>query len=154
VGRDDRDQRRLGALYLFWMPSRFAARDEENKRLTDLSPRELVVIVPVLAMCLSWASSDAIPHRMQPSIDRAGARMRLASTSRRRGWRARTVDDADRPGAREPLAGSTPGLVIAVTAMVVMLADVFGEGAGSRRSPSSIMALPSRRLGVLACVGR
>jgi NADH-quinone oxidoreductase subunit M len=69
----------LGALYLLWMYQRVIFGPlvhEENKRLTDLSPRELAVIVPVLAMCFVMGLFP-MPFltRMQPSIDRALARV-------------------------------------------------------------------------------
>jgi NADH-quinone oxidoreductase subunit M len=70
----------LGALYLLWMYQRVIFGPlvhDENKRLADLSTRELVVIVPVLALCFVmgiWPTPFLV--RMQPSVDRALARVK------------------------------------------------------------------------------
>ena len=69
----------LGALYLFWMYQRVMFGPlvhEENRRLHDLTPRELLVLAPVLAMCLVMGVYPAPFFRtMQPSVDRMLARL-------------------------------------------------------------------------------
>jgi NADH-quinone oxidoreductase subunit M len=63
----------LGALYLFWMYQRVVfgpVVHEENARLTDLSGREVAVLVPVVALCFLMGLYPApFLKRMQPSID-------------------------------------------------------------------------------------
>ena len=63
----------LGALYLLWMYQRVIfgpVVHEENKTLTDLSTRELVVIGPVIAMCFVMGLYPApFLSRIEPSVD-------------------------------------------------------------------------------------
>jgi NADH-quinone oxidoreductase subunit M len=63
----------LGALYLLWMYQRaiFGPLDKpENAGLVDLSPREIAVMAPILALCLVMGFFPApFLARMQPSID-------------------------------------------------------------------------------------
>ena len=45
----------LGAVYMFWMYQRVIfgpLKNEENKKLTDLSSREVLVFAPLLVMML------------------------------------------------------------------------------------------------------
>ncbi len=86
----------LGALYLLGMYQRVIfgpVVHEENRRLGDLSGRELAVLVPVLGLCLVMGLYPApFLARMQPSIDRMLSRpqyqqMRLAATPAPRGVR-------------------------------------------------------------------
>ena len=76
----------LGALYLLWMYQRVIfgpVHDPENARLTDLSRRELVVLVPVVALCVVMGVYPTpFLTRMQPSIDRALARIEHAAPLR------------------------------------------------------------------------
>jgi NADH-quinone oxidoreductase subunit M len=69
----------LGALYLLSMYQRVAFGPlvhEENARLTDLTGRELAVLVPVLGLCLVMGLYPApFLSRMQPSVDRVLERM-------------------------------------------------------------------------------
>jgi NADH-quinone oxidoreductase subunit M len=64
----------LGALYLLWLYQRVIfgpVTHEENRQLTDLSGRELLVIAPILAMCiLMGLFPTPFLARMQPAIDR------------------------------------------------------------------------------------
>ncbi|MCW5893488.1 MAG: NADH-quinone oxidoreductase subunit M [bacterium] len=75
----------LGALYLLWMYQRVIfgpVTHEENRKLTDLSPREVVVIAPVIAMCVFMGVYPRpFLERMQPSIDRVIARVQAASAA-------------------------------------------------------------------------
>jgi len=69
----------FGALYLLWMFQRVMFGPlvrEENRRLDDLSVREIAVIVPVLVLCLVMGLYPAPFLRcMQPSIDGILARV-------------------------------------------------------------------------------
>jgi NADH-quinone oxidoreductase subunit M len=69
----------LGALYLLWMYQRVMFGPlvrEENRRLVDLTAREIAVIVPVLALCVVMGLYPAPFLRcMQPSIDGILARV-------------------------------------------------------------------------------
>jgi NADH-quinone oxidoreductase subunit M len=73
----------LGALYLLWMFQRVVfgpVVHEENARLTDLSGREIAVIGPVIGLCLLMGLYPApFLRRMQPSVDRAIARVLMRS---------------------------------------------------------------------------
>ena len=73
----------LGALYLLWMYQRVVfgpVTHEENRRLGDLSPREILVLAPVLAMCVVMGVYPApFLRTMQPSIDKALARVEAQS---------------------------------------------------------------------------
>jgi NADH-quinone oxidoreductase subunit M len=64
----------LAALYLLWMYERVMLGPlvhEENKRLSDLSRRELAVLVPIIALCfLMGVYPKPFFERMQPSVDR------------------------------------------------------------------------------------
>jgi NADH-quinone oxidoreductase subunit M len=52
---------------------------EENRHLTDLTSRELVVLVPVVVLCFAMGLYPApFLTRMQPSIDRTLARVNAA----------------------------------------------------------------------------
>jgi NADH-quinone oxidoreductase subunit M len=68
----------LGALYLLWMYQRVAfgpVTHDENAHLPDLGTRELVVIVPVLALCgLMGVYPAPFLDRIQPSVDKLIAR--------------------------------------------------------------------------------
>jgi NADH-quinone oxidoreductase subunit M len=72
----------LGALYLLWMYERVIFGPlvhEENRRLADLSPRELTVLVPVLGLCFVMGVCPApFLTRMQPAIDRVVERVARA----------------------------------------------------------------------------
>ena len=75
----------LGALYLLWMYQRVVfgpVTHDENRRLSDLSGRERLVLVPVLVMC---AVMGLYPRpflsRMQPAIDRVLARVEAPGSS-------------------------------------------------------------------------
>jgi NADH-quinone oxidoreductase subunit M len=69
----------LGALYLLWMYERVIFGPlvhEENRRLHDLTARELVVLVPVVVLCFAMGVYPTpFLSRMQPSIDRTIARV-------------------------------------------------------------------------------
>ncbi len=71
----------LGALYLLWMYQRVIfgpILHDENRTLVDLSARELVVIVPVIAMCVVMGLYPApFLGRIQPSVDRILTRLHL-----------------------------------------------------------------------------
>jgi NADH-quinone oxidoreductase subunit M len=64
----------LAALYLLWMYERVMLGPlvhEENKRLSDLSRREVAVLVPIIALCfLMGVYPKPFFERMQPSVDR------------------------------------------------------------------------------------
>jgi len=63
----------LGALYLLWMYQRVIfgpVTQAENAQLTDLSPREVVVIAPVIALCVVMGVYPApFLSRIEPSVD-------------------------------------------------------------------------------------
>ncbi len=73
----------LGALYLLWMYQRVIfgpVTHEENRKLTDLTPRETLVIAPVIARCLVMGVYPRpFLERMQPSIDRVVAGVHAAT---------------------------------------------------------------------------
>jgi NADH-quinone oxidoreductase subunit M len=75
----------LGALYLLWMYQRVIfgpVTHDENRRLADLSGRELAVLVPVIALCVVMGVYPApFLSRMQPSVDRILARATATPTS-------------------------------------------------------------------------
>jgi NADH-quinone oxidoreductase subunit M len=75
----------LGALYLLWMYQRVIFGPivhEENTRLTDLTPREITVLAPVLAICLVMGLYPApILRYMQPSIARMLARVEVPAAA-------------------------------------------------------------------------
>jgi NADH-quinone oxidoreductase subunit M len=77
----------LGALYLLWMFQRviFGPLDrDENRTLKDLSSRELVVLVPVLALCfLMGVLPTPFLRKMQPSIDKVLARIEAPAATGR-----------------------------------------------------------------------
>ena len=62
----------LGALYLLWMYQRMIFGPivhEENRTLVDLTPRELVVITPVIALCVLMGLYPApFLARIEPSV--------------------------------------------------------------------------------------
>jgi NADH-quinone oxidoreductase subunit M len=70
----------LAALYLLWMYERVMfgpLLHEENKRLSDLSRREVAVLVPIIALCfLMGVYPKPFFDRMQPSVDRMIAHAR------------------------------------------------------------------------------
>jgi NADH-quinone oxidoreductase subunit M len=72
----------FGALYLFWMYQRVMfgpVVHEENRRLSDLSGREVAVLAPVLALCFAMGVHPApFTSRMQPSLERVLARVAAA----------------------------------------------------------------------------
>jgi len=76
----------LGALYLLWMYERVVFGPivhEENRALGDLTARELVVIVPVIAMCIVMGLFPApFLSRIEPSVARIVARMQPAAVAR------------------------------------------------------------------------
>jgi len=76
----------LGALYLLWMYQRVLfgpVVHEENRRLADLAPREIVVLTPVVALCLVMGFyPKPFLTRMQPSIDRILARVEAGGATR------------------------------------------------------------------------
>jgi NADH-quinone oxidoreductase subunit M len=69
----------LAALYLLWMYQRVIFGPlvhEENRRLVDLRPREILLLVPVVALCFVmgvWPTPFLT--RIQPSVDRMLARV-------------------------------------------------------------------------------
>jgi NADH-quinone oxidoreductase subunit M len=69
----------LAALYLLWMYQRVIFGPlvhEENKRLVDLRPREILVLVPVIALCfLMGVYPKPFLTRIQPSVERMLARV-------------------------------------------------------------------------------
>jgi NADH-quinone oxidoreductase subunit M len=73
----------LGALYLLWMYQRVVfgpVTHEENRALTDLSTRELVVITPIIALCFVMGLYPApFMARIEPSVDRILARLKPAT---------------------------------------------------------------------------
>jgi NADH-quinone oxidoreductase subunit M len=76
----------LGALYLLWMYQRVVfgpVVHEENRGLTDLSARELVVITPVIAMCIVMGLYPApFLSRIEPSVKRIVERLHPAPGAR------------------------------------------------------------------------
>jgi NADH-quinone oxidoreductase subunit M len=74
----------LGALYLLWMYERAIfgpVVHEENRRLKDVSPRELAVITPVLALCFVmglWPTP--ILRRIEPAVARTIAVVQRRAT--------------------------------------------------------------------------
>ena len=74
----------LGALYLLWMYQRVAfgpVTHEENRGLTDLSAREIALLVPVLGLCFVMGLYPApFLTRMQPAIDRVLQRVAKVDT--------------------------------------------------------------------------
>jgi len=70
----------LAALYLLWMYERVMLGPlvhEENKRLSDLSRREVAVLVPIIALCfLMGVYPKPFFERIQPSVDRMIAHAR------------------------------------------------------------------------------
>ena len=70
----------FAALYLLWMYERVMLGPlvhEENKRLSDLSRRELAVLVPIIALCfLMGVYPKPFFERIQPSVDRMIAHAR------------------------------------------------------------------------------
>ncbi len=76
----------LGALYLLWMYQRVLfgpVVHEENRRLADLAPREIVVLTPVVALCFVMGFyPKPFLTRMQPSIDRILARVEAGGATR------------------------------------------------------------------------
>jgi NADH-quinone oxidoreductase subunit M len=76
----------LGALYLLWMYQRVIfgpVTHEENRGLTDLSPRELAVIVPVIALCILMGVYPApFLSRIEPSVERIVARLHALEAPR------------------------------------------------------------------------
>jgi NADH-quinone oxidoreductase subunit M len=64
----------FAALYLLWMYERVMFGPlvhEENKRLSDLSRREVAVLVPIIALCfLMGVYPKPFFERIQPSVDR------------------------------------------------------------------------------------
>jgi len=73
----------LGALYLLWMYQRVVfgpVTHEENRALVDLSSRELIVIVPVIALCFLMGLYPApFMARIEPSVDLILARLKPAT---------------------------------------------------------------------------
>jgi NADH-quinone oxidoreductase subunit M len=73
----------LGALYLLWMYQRVVfgpVVHEENAALADLAPREIAVLVPIIALCLLMGLYPTpFLARMQPSIDRILAGVEASS---------------------------------------------------------------------------
>jgi NADH-quinone oxidoreductase subunit M len=67
----------LGALYLLWMYQRLIfgpVVHEENRALADLTPREVVVIAPVIAMCVVMGLFPGpFLARIEPSVERIHA---------------------------------------------------------------------------------
>jgi NADH-quinone oxidoreductase subunit M len=63
----------LGALYLLWMYQKMIfgpVVHEENRALRDLSPRELAVITPVIALCVLMGLYPApFLSRIEPSVE-------------------------------------------------------------------------------------
>ncbi len=72
----------LGALYLLWMYQRVffgPVTDERNGALPDLSPREALVVGPVLVLCVVMGVyPKPFLDRIQPAIDRVVARLEVA----------------------------------------------------------------------------
>jgi NADH-quinone oxidoreductase subunit M len=73
----------LGALYLLWMYQRVIfgpVVHEENRALTDLSARELVVITPVIALCFVMGLHPTpILSRIEPPVKRIVERVHAAT---------------------------------------------------------------------------
>lgn len=63
----------LGAVYMLWMYQRVIfgeLKNEENKKLTDLSPREVAIFVPLLAlMLLMGLYPNPFLNRMEKSVE-------------------------------------------------------------------------------------
>ena len=76
----------LGALYLLWMYERVVFGPlvrPENAALEDLNGRELVVLVPIIALCFVMGFYPApFLTRMQPSVDRILARVQAVEAPR------------------------------------------------------------------------
>ncbi len=76
----------LGAVYMLWMYQRVMfgpLTKEENRSLTDLSRREIVVLAPLIAMCFFMGIyPQPFLRRMQPAVDAYVQRMdrRLAKS--------------------------------------------------------------------------
>jgi NADH-quinone oxidoreductase subunit M len=75
----------LGALYLLWMYQRVIfgpVVHEENRALTDLSARELVVITPIIALCLLMGLYPTpILSRIEPPVKRIVERVHGGHTT-------------------------------------------------------------------------
>lgn len=69
----------LGAVYMLWMYQRVMfgpLENEENKKLTDLSQREVLVFAPLLAlMLLMGLFPTPFLSRMEKSVEAALSRM-------------------------------------------------------------------------------
>jgi NADH-quinone oxidoreductase subunit M len=69
----------LGAVYMLWMYQRVIfgeLKNEENKKLTDLSPREVAIFVPLLVlMLLMGLYPKPLLTRMEKSIEATLARV-------------------------------------------------------------------------------
>lgn len=69
----------LGAVYMLWMYQRVIfgeLKNEENKKLTDLSPREVAIFVPLLAlMFLMGLYPNPLLNRMEKSVEATLARV-------------------------------------------------------------------------------
>jgi NADH-quinone oxidoreductase subunit M len=69
----------LGAVYMLWMYQRIIfgeLKNEENKKLTDLSPREVAIFVPLLVlMLLMGLYPKPFLTRMEKSIEATLARV-------------------------------------------------------------------------------
>jgi NADH-quinone oxidoreductase subunit M len=76
----------LGAVYMLWMYQRVMfgeLKNEENKKLTDLSPREVAIFVPLLALMLFMGLyPKPLLTRMEKSVEATVARvMQRAATA-------------------------------------------------------------------------
>jgi NADH-quinone oxidoreductase subunit M len=73
----------LGAVYMLWLTQRFLfgpLRHEENRGLTDLTPREGLLLLPILILIVYMGVQPrTLLDRMQPALANALARVQTAS---------------------------------------------------------------------------
>jgi len=126
----------LGAVYMLWMYQRVIfgpIRHEENRGLSDLTPREIAVLAPVAAMIVVMGVYPTpFLRAMEPSVKGIVARIESRQQAR-----------ASRPAAAAEAAAAAPSSVRVDTAGPTRVPDTPAV-AGDGGTPAAPAADPAR----------
>ena len=99
----------LGAVYLTWMYQRVIfgpVTHEENRSLTDLSPREIAVFAPIVALVFFMGIyPKPLLSRMEPSIKKIVAQVESRDEKPRKQRRPQSDDPITEAKATTVVAG-------------------------------------------------
>ncbi|HZM15368.1 MAG TPA: NADH-quinone oxidoreductase subunit M [Candidatus Krumholzibacteria bacterium] len=122
----------LGAIYMLWMVERVLfgpVRHEENRKLPDLSPREILTFAPLLILIVVMGVYPRpFLQRMHASVDRLVRQVQLDE---------RLTETTPSPGANTPALGASSAEPLGVSSATSNLAPEASAAAPAPRQEGS-----------------